>query len=208
MRRLAEVQAKVNTLRVRVNKPGAEVFVDGASVGMSPVEYDLFVDPGTHTVEARLEGYPPVSATVTLAKGKGQEVGITLVAKTANKTVIIAGAAVAGVGAVMGGVFAGLSAAKAGSATTILNNNPHLVCPSLDVTPAAGTPCGDLKSVVDAKSAFGSTAVWSFVGAGVVGIGTAIYALTAGGPRSSRSGLTVAPVASTDGGGLFVSGSF
>jgi hypothetical protein len=211
IKRLAEVQSKVGTLRVKVSKPGAEIFVDQVSVGLSPIDYDLYLDPGTHTVEARLEGYPPASATVTLARGKGNEVGITLVAKTANKAVIYGGIGVAGAAAVAGAVFAGLSAAKAGSASSLRDEivaSPQKGCPPPDSANLSGK-CADLKSALDAKATFGSAAVWSFVGAGAVGAATLIYGLTAGGSgRSSRSGLVVTPVVAGQGGGLFVSGSF
>jgi hypothetical protein len=210
IKRLGEVQAKVATLRVKVNKPGAEIFVDNVSVGLSPIDYDLYVDPGTHTVEARLEGYPPGTATVTIGKGKGSQVGVTLVQKSANMAVIVAGASVAGAAVVVGGVFLGLMASKSSSAGSLYDElKASGGCP-----PASSNPtgkCGDLKAALDAKSTFGSAGVWSMVGGGVVGVATLIYGLAGGGGGGSshgRSGLVVTPAVTAQGGGLFVSGSF
>ena len=50
-------------------------------------------------------------------------------------------------------------------------------------------------------------ALYSFVGAGAVGLATVVYGL-AGGGRAARTGLVVAPAVTAQSGGLFVSGSF
>lgn len=52
-RQLAEAKAKVGTLRVEVLHPGAQVFVDGRSVGTAPMEAELYVEPGHRKVEAK-----------------------------------------------------------------------------------------------------------------------------------------------------------
>ncbi|WP_437897789.1 PEGA domain-containing protein [Sorangium sp. So ce124] len=78
--RLAESRAQVGALRVTVSAAGAEVLVDGKAVGRAPLEGEVFVEPGEHRVEARLEGYAPVSQTVKSAKGETADVGMAMVA--------------------------------------------------------------------------------------------------------------------------------
>ncbi|MDC0680716.1 PEGA domain-containing protein [Sorangium atrum] len=77
--RFAESRAQVGALRVTVSVAGAEVLVDGKAVGRAPLEGEVFVEPGEHRVEARLEGYAPLSQTVKSAKGETADVGMALV---------------------------------------------------------------------------------------------------------------------------------
>ena len=64
-----------------------------------------------------------------------------------------------------------------------------------------------LKSDLSAKSTLGSTGVWLLVGGGVVGLGTLLYGLVAG-QRAAPSAVTVTPVLTGRGGGLFAGGTF
>lgn len=54
-----EVTAKLATWTVKVSVDGAEVYLDNKLVGKSPLPGPLFVDPNTHEVEARKEGFKP-----------------------------------------------------------------------------------------------------------------------------------------------------
>jgi len=53
-RQLADAKAKVGTLRVEVLQAGADIFVDGNRIGVSPMEAEIYVEPGRRKVEARL----------------------------------------------------------------------------------------------------------------------------------------------------------
>jgi len=53
---LVEAREHVAALRVRVNVEGAEIAVDGAAAGKSPLDGLLFVEPGSHTVTASRDG--------------------------------------------------------------------------------------------------------------------------------------------------------
>ncbi|WP_437968557.1 PEGA domain-containing protein [Sorangium sp. So ce260] len=75
---LAESRAQTGAVRVTVGVAGAEVLVDGKAVGRAPVEGEVFVEPGEHRVEARLEGYVPASQTVKVAKGEAAEVTLAM----------------------------------------------------------------------------------------------------------------------------------
>jgi hypothetical protein len=207
LKRLAEVEKEIGKLLIQVNRTGAEVFVDGASVGLAPALNVVYVDPGPHVVEARLEGYPPVSMKVEAAKDQTTGVGLTLVPKGPNKTILIAGGAAAGAAALLGVVFAGLYGAKGSSAGSLASMVPKsMPCPP-DGTGATGT-CADLKSALQAKATFGNAAVGTFVVAGAVGVGTLVYRFAAGARGPRTSGLIVAPGAWAQGGGLFLKGSY
>ncbi|KYF82603.1 hypothetical protein BE11_37025, partial [Sorangium cellulosum] len=108
---LAESRAQVGAVAVTVGTAGAEVLVDGKSVGRAPLEGEVFVEPGEHRVEARLEGYVPVSQTVTAAKGEAKDVALSMVLMknerpTAAGTTTEGGGSATGAGA--GGPVAGL----------------------------------------------------------------------------------------------------
>ncbi|WP_437734957.1 PEGA domain-containing protein [Sorangium sp. So ce1335] len=75
---LAESRAQVGALKVSVTVAGAEVLVDGKSVGRAPLEGEVFVDPGEHRAEARHLDYEPVSQTVSVAKGGTAEVKLAI----------------------------------------------------------------------------------------------------------------------------------
>src|SRR6185503_10534547 len=55
--RLAEARQKVGALSIQVSEGGAEVLVDGRSIGRSPLADEVFVDPGSRRIEARLNGH-------------------------------------------------------------------------------------------------------------------------------------------------------
>ncbi|MDC3988477.1 hypothetical protein [Polyangium jinanense] len=50
---LEEAKSHVGTLTIRVDEPGADVFVDGKPVGPSPLVDPVFVDPGTRLIEVQ-----------------------------------------------------------------------------------------------------------------------------------------------------------
>jgi hypothetical protein len=58
----------VGTAAVKVNIAGAEIFVDGLSVGRSPLAGEIFVDPGKRTIEARLSPYVTDKKVVDVAR--------------------------------------------------------------------------------------------------------------------------------------------
>ncbi|WP_434042352.1 MULTISPECIES: PEGA domain-containing protein [Sorangium] len=74
--RLATSRAQVGALAVTVSAPLAEVLV----AGKAPLQGELFVEPGEHTLEARLEGYAPAQKTVRVAKGETAAVTLAMVA--------------------------------------------------------------------------------------------------------------------------------
>jgi hypothetical protein len=65
----AEVRSRVAALRIESKPQGAEVTVDGARYGTTPLAGDVFVDPGRHRVRAELLGFRPEEREVEVAAG-------------------------------------------------------------------------------------------------------------------------------------------
>lgn len=66
---LAECREHVGSIRVTVNQPGALVSVDGNSAGSAPLDSELWVDPGQHTVYATLDARKSPVTTVNVVPG-------------------------------------------------------------------------------------------------------------------------------------------
>src|SRR6185436_14978845 len=66
---LDEAERQVATLVLSTNQAGAEVLVDGVSVGTTPLGRDVFVAPGRHVIEARLDGFSTVTDERTVVAG-------------------------------------------------------------------------------------------------------------------------------------------
>lgn len=66
---LANALTKIGVLKIKVDKNGAVLKLDGAPVGVSPLELDIFVIPGGHYVSATLDGYAPAELTADVEPG-------------------------------------------------------------------------------------------------------------------------------------------
>ena len=209
VKRLGEVSKLVGVLRVTTSKPGAEVFVDGVSVGVSPLPGDVYLDPGTHTIEARLDGFMPVQMTVTAVKGKTDAQELALEPPPgASKPVLIAGGVLAGLGVIAGGALLGISSTKKPSAADVATLKAQgSICP-VGGTGATGL-CKTVADTLKSKDTLSTAGIGAMVGGGVVAVGTLIYGLV-GGAKAPRSatGVRVLPMVTGDGAGLVVGGSF
>lgn len=76
--RFAEARAKVGMIRVVTALGGVEIVVDGRSVGRSPLEEGVFVEPGAHTVKGKLSGYKSAQQDVEAKAGEDVEVSMSL----------------------------------------------------------------------------------------------------------------------------------
>jgi hypothetical protein len=224
---LAQARAQVTTLTIQVNVDGAEVAIDGQVVGRSPIVEEVYVDPGEHTIEARLVSYPTARVTINPEKGGSQQVALKLDAPAPpptasatttapppsprpSKPVLIAGGAAAGVGVVLGAVFAGVSSSKASSVATqrtaLMKTGTPVMC---GVGAQATSACADLADTVNAKRTFANASVWSFVGGGAVGVATLIYGLaTPKRAAPAKPDVRVVPAAGPQGAGLELRGTW
>jgi hypothetical protein len=81
---LTQALAKVAKVTVRANIEGAELFVDGRSVGRAPLAEPVYVEPGRRTFEARVKGYAPKSVMESIKAGTAPEVELSLAKEGAD----------------------------------------------------------------------------------------------------------------------------
>ena len=74
--RLEQLYRKLGRVRVTTVVEGATVLADGLSVGTTPLDTAVYLEPGVHRLEARKAGARPGSRTVTVAAG--QEMALDL----------------------------------------------------------------------------------------------------------------------------------
>jgi hypothetical protein len=74
----AEVRARVAALRIETRPPGAEIAVDGASYGTTPLGRDVYVDPGRHRVRAELQGFDDEERAIEVVAGASLTVSFLL----------------------------------------------------------------------------------------------------------------------------------
>jgi hypothetical protein len=76
---LDAVLARIARVTVTVAVAGAELIVDGVSLGTLPLDMPLILPPGEHRIVARAEGYRDAERSMRLASGDELEVALTLV---------------------------------------------------------------------------------------------------------------------------------
>jgi hypothetical protein len=183
---LAQALAQVGLLRINVKPKGAEVFVGGQSIGTAPIVNPLFLEPGPVLVEVKMEGYFGLRTTKTMAAGAEETVDMALhragrgvdvppppttstegFFSNVNLPIAIGGASVAAAATVAGGVFAILSAIKAGKSHAL--EAPDRACAPLSAC------VEQFDALQKQKVTFAGAAMWSFIGAGAALLGTGAY---------------------------------
>lgn len=76
----AELESLVATLRVDCNVDGAQVTIDGETVGTTPMALPLKLDVGEYEVQVTAHGYEPFTTTVKLPGGEQEVITADLVA--------------------------------------------------------------------------------------------------------------------------------
>ncbi len=76
---LAAIRNLVGTVRLAVTEAGADVAIDGASVGATPLGNPQVVDLGTHALRVTKPGFQPAEQAVDIKGGAEVAVAITLV---------------------------------------------------------------------------------------------------------------------------------
>ena len=226
---LAGLKQQLGVLRVKVNVAGARVSIDGRVLPESQSLDEVVVEPGPHTVVAELAGYVNATSTETGTAGAPSEVTLTLVkaaplgkvepVKQAQKPhvlplsggprvpVIVTGGVAAGAAVIAGVIFVVISNGKSSDVDeqlgTLRSTNGVRACTGTSVP----TGCTTVQDTIAAKDTFANLALWSFVGAGALGIGTAVYALAA--PKAAKkTELRASPVVTATGGGIVIGGAW
>jgi tetratricopeptide (TPR) repeat protein len=73
------LHARVASLEISTNEPGAEIYVDDMLVGTGPLSSPIIVSAGRRKITARLEGYLPVTKLVDVAGADSVSVRLSLV---------------------------------------------------------------------------------------------------------------------------------
>jgi hypothetical protein len=193
---LGKARTKVGVLKITVNRPGAEVLVDGQIVGTSPLANALFVEPGPVFIQAQLEGYVGVKMSRTVVEGGEEDIQAILTrappeqhgadspSKT-SRTLVISSIATTGVGL---SIFAGFGAA----ALTLTRKSDSKIRNNCKIDPAhcpgEGYVIDDLNDYNKRAPRRGAFAIVSAVGLGMGGLGAAalIYELATSGSKQSQ----------------------
>ncbi|WP_437308980.1 PEGA domain-containing protein [Sorangium sp. So ce388] len=75
---LKKAESRVVTFYLGVSPPDAQVFVDGKALGRPAPTYELFLEPGNHTVRARLDGHTEVVSAFEGQAGKDSSLTLKL----------------------------------------------------------------------------------------------------------------------------------
>lgn len=223
--RLEKAKQLVGTARVRVTSAGAEVLLDGKSLGSAPITDEVFLDPGNHTFEAKQKGHKDAKQTVLAIAGKAQDVTLSLPeapkapellppATTAQKPpskwpvpgVVMAAVGVVGLG--VGGAFIGAAEINKGDAIRLRDK-----LQAAGVTcPAGSTDCDSLRATTQRADMFGNTGIGLLIGGGVLAAAGAAYILWPGAkipePGKDKAAVHATIVASPQGGGVTLVGTF
>lgn len=166
---LGLAKQQIVTLTITVDA-GAEVLLDGKPVATTAGE-ELFVDPGTHTVGARRDGYAPAEQTVQAEKGKAFPVTLVLApSATATpsapppirppKAVVVASGVLAAVGL---GAGIGLTVAANGKSADAGSMRVGLGGQRTACTATPTAACVTLKDTLRSESTLSRAAVGSYV---------------------------------------------
>lgn len=77
-RDIAQMKTRVSELQVTSNVGGAELFVDGASIGTTPLASPVLVSAGTRRLRLAKPGYVTVERTISVTGGDRPEVSLRL----------------------------------------------------------------------------------------------------------------------------------
>jgi hypothetical protein len=227
---LGIAKAAVTTVKITVSAEGATVLVDGKAVGTSPLDTEVFVEPGSRTVEAKLTGYKDARETIQATKGAELSVALTLDRESAvdpyargagpgvvpsvppspggpRTGLLIAGGSVAGVALIAGIAFMVVRGSKTSDAATqrseLVKQGGAAAC-GAQPAPAG---CDALHDTLKARATFGDLGAASFIIAGAAGAATLIYGVAAP-RRASGADVRVVPAVSALGGGVVLQGSW
>ncbi|MEO7330719.1 MAG: PEGA domain-containing protein [Minicystis sp.] len=227
---LKEARTKIATVTVKVDAAGAEVLVDGKSVGQAPLEGAVFLEPGHHTIEARRDLDPSVRKAVELVAGGTEEVSlqVTPAAVVVEKVgkgervamppeeqkrslvpgLVLGGAAGA---ALISGIALLVDAGAKGSSATELRDqilkDAHSCVAS---APNYDTRCTEVAGLSSSGDTRNRVGIGLLAGAGAAAVGAAVYVLWPAGSRGSPSHqrLRIVPAVSAKDAGLLFSGTF
>jgi hypothetical protein len=212
---LARAKARVLTVRIETEPPGADVWVDGQSAGRTPLAEPIFLEPGKHTVTARMASRP--EAKVEIDKGAGVDevvrvkVPVTAVPLTGSPAwrppmALVIGSGVLAVAGIGMGIGLTVAAGDQGAAAQrlALPGGPS-VCGT--PAPADAQRCTDIKDAWRIQDNLSNAAMGGFAAGSVLALATGgLFAWRA---RSAENhAVIVMPTASSHTAGVIVNGNW
>jgi hypothetical protein len=231
----AEVRARVAAIRIETRPPGAEIAVDGASYGTTPLGRDVFVDPGQHRVRAELQGFDGDERTIEVAAGASLTVSFLLGRSEAasasapapaaasvapqpssaerrtadlRTTVVISGAALSLIGLGVGTGFhldARGTSDRIGRIGRALSLGPGRAACSESAPPP---DCQNLRDEVEHEKGARRGAELAFTASALVGLATVAAWLVIPDERGEGASARVLPVTTPSFAGLAVTGRY
>lgn len=195
--RIASLEQRVGNTSIRLTGgvEGAAILVDGEDRGRLPHPDPLRVDPGSHRVVVRAEGYEDFVSVVAVSAGQSVDVPVELAAGVSGRASTTTGGG--GVSMIGVGVAAGGGAVLIGGAIT----------GGLALAAAGDAPNADGPEADDARTLALVTDILLPVGAVAVAAGVVLmFVLDDGG--SSDSAAMVLPMVGPDVAGASVVGAF
>jgi len=92
---VASLRSRLATLSITADRPGAHISVDWRDVGTTPLAQPVEVDPGTHTISAKVEGVPVLIRIVVLRDAERKVLDLDLPAPSSKAAAAAAREAVA-----------------------------------------------------------------------------------------------------------------
>jgi hypothetical protein len=201
-KRYSEALALLSTLDITSNPDGATIYIDDKPIGKTPLGDAVYVDPGGHTISAKLAGHKDDTKTIEGVQGQRQKLffsltpaGDTTVPELPPKRrpvwpyVAFGGLAAAGLG--VGITFMVLSAGKG-------SDREDKVAELGGTSPCgAGTPyvsqCAEIADLTGDEATFRAVGISGLAAGGVGVIGLVAYAIAGAGtssPSPATSGST------------------
>lgn len=232
-----EVRTRVVALRIETRPPGAEIAVDGASYGTTPLAGDVYVDPGQHRVRAKLQGFDGeergidvkagASLTVSFLLGRSREGDAAQVPSAATPqpvappvdhaerrtadlrtTVVIAGSALTLVGLGVGTGFY-LDTRATSDRIGRIGRALELGAGRAACSDTSPPPdCQNLSDAVEHEKGSRKGAEVAFTASALVGLATVAAWLVIPEEHAERASARVTPVASPSFAGLAISGRY
>ena len=220
--RFAKAKKLACAVRVQV-EPGAEVLVDGRSLGIAPIAQEVFVEAGSRAFEAKMRDRKDAKTMFIAAAGSSSEVTLTLGALPKQKAppppaetsglaskwplpgVVMGAAGVVALG--VGGGFVGMAEKNRTDATALRD---RLVASKVT---CAGTSadCRTLHNLTSQADTLGNTGIGLLIGGGVAAAAGVAYVLwPSSRPDTKKKDTEVHASfgASPEGAAVSVTGSF
>jgi hypothetical protein len=214
-----QARAEVGGVTIQTSVYGADIFAGNRIVGVSPLRYEVFVEPGEVTMSLKKTSLGEVQQVVHVAKGGSTTLRLEPVPVAAEDdrpgaseprsrvpTLVLAGVALAAAGAGLGVRIAGGSqATKAAAALDSITVAPVKY-------PCAGsantTTCATIKAAVVKHDTYINASTGLFVIGGAALAASITYALWPSANGDRERSIAVAPAVSPSSGGLLVQGTF